>query len=68
MILGQCQVINTCDQYSYWNGNQCVCQSGYVLNPITQKCTQQTYSPNCPSFSTFNGVFCCCNEGYYPIK
>ncbi len=40
MILGQCQIINTCDQYSYWNGNQCVCQSGYVLNPITQKCTQ----------------------------
>ena len=37
-IAGQCQLINKCDVFSYWNGYQCVCQSGYVFNSTLGRC------------------------------
>lgn len=60
-IVGQCQLINSCDQYSFWNGNQCVCQSGYTYSTDSQRCIPQSSSSICPLHSSFNGVYCCCD-------
>ena len=47
----------TCPINSGWNGNSCVCLSGYYL--INGICI------NCPKNSGWNGTACVCLSGYY---
>lgn len=51
-IISQCSGFNT-----YYNGEQCVCISGYFM--VNGNCTY------CPANSQWNGQFCSCNSGYY---
>lgn len=57
IIDGTCQA---CQQFSFWNGTNCVCQTGYILN--SGLCIQ-----NCGVNSYWNGFGCICNTGYYII-
>jgi len=57
IINGVCQ---SCPQYSTWNGNNCICQNGYVM--IGSSC-----NGNCPAYSSWNGQSCICNNGYFMI-
>ncbi len=57
VIDGYCQV---CPPNSYYNGTQCVCNSGFYMSGSL--CTQ-----NCVN-GTWNGVTCVCWSGYYVIS
>lgn len=65
--MGQCTIIPNCPIYSYWNGQICICQSGYLM--VNGQCQPvQPPVPTCPQNSWFNGVSCACNQGYYQIR
>lgn len=49
--------VSQCSQPNqYYNGQQCVCASGYFM--LNGNCT------SCPANSQWNGQFCACNQGF----
>jgi hypothetical protein len=66
MINNYCQSSQTnCPQNSYWNGQQCLCISGYTL--INNICTYN--QTDCQANAYNNGLGACiCQQGYYNIS
>jgi proprotein convertase subtilisin/kexin type 5 len=63
-LRGSCQTIPSCPQNAYFDGVQCVCNSGFLLQS-GQCVTVNVVIPSCPANSYFNGVSCTCNSGFY---
>jgi hypothetical protein len=63
-LRGSCQAIPTCPKNAYFDGLQCVCNSGFLLQD-GQCTTVNVVIPTCPANAYFNGVSCTCNSGFY---
>lgn len=63
-LKGTCQLIPKCPDNGYYNGESCVCDSGFALR--NGACvTVDIDVPDCPDNAFFNGVSCTCNNGFY---
>lgn len=61
--------VPNCPDNSYWNGRECVCVSGYIINKNTGNCDKViVIPPKCPYNSHFNGFKCVCNEKYFELE
>lgn len=70
-VKGACVVIPKCKANEYYNGERCVCESGFVANKETGFCEKIVIIipiPTCPYNSKFNGVKCVCNERFFEIE
>ena len=66
---GNCVIIPNCLINQYFNGQTCVCDSGYILNSTTNKCDPiKVVEPKCYYNSYFNGVKCVCNDKFFELS
>ena len=63
-VRGICKKIESCSQNQYWNGINCVCETGFIYS--SGRCVQVLKAePNCPQNAHFNGVKCVCKKGFF---
>ena len=68
-VKGQCIFVPNCDYYEDWNGEDCVCKSGYTRDKDSGKCKKvEIPIPKCPYNSHFNGVKCVCNDKFFELQ
>lgn len=67
-LRGKCVVIPACPANAYYNGLQCVCNSGYILKDKQCVFASEIVIPTCPTNAFFNGVSCTCSSGFYQVQ
>ena len=66
-VMGSCEIIPSCPTYANFNGQSCVCQTGYLMqNGQCQPVDKPL--PSCPPNSEFNGISCICKASFYQIR
>ncbi len=67
-LRGKCVVVPTCPENGYYNGLQCVCNSGYILKDKQCIFASGVVIPDCPANAVFNGVSCTCSSGFFQVQ